>query len=712
MNFSFPNTSKTKTLLFVGVLLLSFLSNLSAQLDNPDWGDNTTSCVTDALLYPGVAVVTCGVVEEVPVAGRYVVAYMSLNNGIPTSAPLRDSITNADSVLHHDDWLVSNIGNVFGTAINQKTAEVFVTASSNYGAGFGFLNDSPSVLNYGVVGSPAHDTIAAGTVYRIDPVTGGVTAFARLPQRMVTIEHWDCEDDAIEIVRDSTGVGLGNIAYDEIHDQFFVTNAEDGRIYRLSNTGTILDSYDPLSYDTGVPGIDSLEQIPYGIAVEPGSNRLFFGFVDDPGLGPNDAMPGNPAFYSIDLNSSGGFVGTIDNTLLPFGATYDNYVGTDQLHGTIPTSIPGGGDSFTGHTIYFISDMAFAPDGTLLVAVRSGCYGSWHSSYNHWAETDVIEINTMNNLYDNTPFEYDVTVPGDAGDEDTYGGVATYELTNATCDVQYATSSSDVLSEDGPHGIAIWDSGTTSAPLSPLGVFEYGVLPSEDPKGIGGDVEIYNGCNNSCNIAGNTESCEGQNNSLTYTPDCGSSIFTWSITTGDATIVGANDQTTVTIMAGSSDYTVSLISTGSPTVCTFDVTVTPLVNPSITAAGPFCIDDSAVNLMASPGGGTFSGTGITDGATGTFDPSVAGVGTHTITYSIPGVCMESTTVDIVVNGLPVVTVSGGPYCIDDGASNLTGSPMGGTFSGTGITDGSAGTFDPMVAGVGTHTITYTYTDVN
>ena len=74
--------------------------------------------------------------------------------------PFRDDITDPDSVLHHSDWLVANIGNVFGTAIKQSTAEVFVTSSSNYGAGFGFINNSPAVLNYGVVGSPANHSPA------------------------------------------------------------------------------------------------------------------------------------------------------------------------------------------------------------------------------------------------------------------------------------------------------------------------------------------------------------------------------------------------------------------------------------------------------------------------------------------------------------------------------------------------------------------------
>lgn len=61
--------------------------------------------------------------------------------------------------------------------------------------------------------------------------------------------------------------------------------------------------------------------------------------------------------------------------------------------------------------------------------------------------------------------------------------------------------------------------------------------------------------------------------------------------------------------------------------------------------------------------------------------------------------------------LPVVTLL--PFnnvSITTAPFQLTGgSPAGGTYSGPGVT---AGMFDPAAAGLGTHTITYTYTDLN
>ncbi len=54
------------------------------------------------------------------------------------------------------------------------------------------------------------------------------------------------------------------------------------------------------------------------------------------------------------------------------------------------------------------------------------------------------------------------------------------------------------------------------------------------------------------------------------------------------------------------------------------------------------------------------------------------------------------------------TVGFDTVCVADGPVTLSGGlPAGGTYSGPGVT---AGIFDPAVAGIGTHTLVYTYTD--
>ncbi len=146
--------------------------------------------------------------------------------------------------------------------------------------------------------------------------------------------------------------------------------------------------------------------------------------------------------------------------------------------------------------------------------------------------------------------------------------------------------------------------------------------------------------------------------------------------------------------------------------CDSDPYITDVVintMPSVDAGtyNSVCINNATINLLGSPNGGVFSGTGVLGSD---FDPSVAGVGTHTITYSYTdgNGCTGTSTTNITVNDLPIIDAGVYPStCIGEPSLNLVGSPNGGVFSGTGVLGSD---FDPSVAGVGTHTITYTYTD--
>ena len=143
-------------------------------------------------------------------------------------------------------------------------------------------------------------------------------------------------------------------------------------------------------------------------------------------------------------------------------------------------------------------------------------------------------------------------------------------------------------------------------------------------------------------------------------------------------------------------------------VQTEDITVSAVFDATITPAGPYCDSDASVTLSAADPGGTWSGTGITDAVTGEFDPATASSGTHTITYTIPGGCGNASTTDIIVNPPDDATITpAGPFCLGSPVYTLTGAAGSGNWSGTGITNASAGEFDASVAGTGIHTITYT-----
>jgi len=106
----------------------------------------------------------------------------------------------------------------------------------------------------------------------------------------------------------------------------------------------------------------------------------------------------------------------------------------------------------------------------------------------------------------------------------------------------------------------------------------------------------------------------------------------------------------------------------------------PIINP----AGPFCINDTALNLTASSFGGSWSGSGITNTTNGTFNPTITGAGTHQIIYTDTGLCASTDTVNIVVNLLPTISPANITVCNNDTIpqSNFISTPVGATYTWT------------------------------
>lgn len=144
-----------------------------------------------------------------------------------------------------------------------------------------------------------------------------------------------------------------------------------------------------------------------------------------------------------------------------------------------------------------------------------------------------------------------------------------------------------------------------------------------------------------------------------------------------------------------------------------DTMLVTVQDPSAVNAGDndtLCLNAGALTLTGfTPAGGTWTGTGVD--AAGLFTPSIATVGTYILTYTFGvGTCLTTATKVVVVKPLPIVVAGlDQTTCISSSAFSLTGfSPAGGTWSGTGVD--VAGTFTPLTAGVGVHTLTYTYAD--
>ncbi|MGL4599230.1 MAG: gliding motility-associated C-terminal domain-containing protein [Bacteroidia bacterium] len=221
-------------------------------------------------------------------------------------------------------WTPRRLGRVFGVTID-TVGNIFVTATGMTTYSFSQYN----ATGFGSAGG--------GGIYKIANNGWGVTDF-------VTTLPAASGSSATQIP--NTGVGLGNICYDKWNDQLFVTNMEDGKIYRISPTGTILSTFDPFSADNAAAGIAPLNERIWGISVyggDTGTTRVYFARWREMLWSPSQRNE----IWSVALDASG------------------NFIGTEQLEISVPSiQSSGGGTNPT-------AQINFSTDGKMLLAERS-----------------------------------------------------------------------------------------------------------------------------------------------------------------------------------------------------------------------------------------------------------------------------------------------------------------------------------------------------
>jgi hypothetical protein len=161
----------------------------------------------------------------------------------------------------------------------------------------------------------------------------------------------------------------------------------------------------------------------------------------------------------------------------------------------------------------------------------------------------------------------------------------------------------------------------------------------------------------------------------------------------------------------SGTYVVQVSQNGCTASAQQVVTVNPLPTVTLQPLSNLCQNATAVTLGGGmPMGGTYTVNGT---PTNTLDPAVTGSGTQTVGYSYTdnNGCSNSATQSITVNAVPNVTLSGlnTNYALSDAPAQLTGTPTGGVYNGSGV---SNGIFDPAAAGLGTHGVSYAVVDGN
>lgn len=205
---------------------------------------------------------------------EFVVSILNTKDAYP-NAP-KGSNWNGIQFYHHPTWIGEVLGQVFGITID-NSYNIYVSSTSVYGK-----------FNYGIGGS--------GAIYKLDAQTGVSSVFTTLPNFLDKTENYY--------------PGLGNICYDKKHNQFFATNFEDGKIYRIDYSGNILDSFDPFTVDNGLNGFAPLGERLWGIGIF--NDTIYFSrFVEHVSKGKtgvNQNSVKHNEIWSVQLDVNGTFI--------------------------------------------------------------------------------------------------------------------------------------------------------------------------------------------------------------------------------------------------------------------------------------------------------------------------------------------------------------------------------------------------------------------
>lgn len=205
-----------------------------------------------------------------------------------------------------------------------------------------------------------------------------------------------------------------------------------------------------------------------------------------------------------------------------------------------------------------------------------------------------------------------------------YGGLCSQDLAQGVVNMSYSDSESFILTDN---------------------CFDAGLF---DPNLSGTNIKITNVDNFS--FVGFPSGITGTPNQTSYSPPTGGYIAGCAAFTGTPTEAG--------VFEANIDFVadVELCPLGIPLADNdvgFPVEIIILPDPSFTGLNTdyFITDPVATMTITGTMGGTFSGPGVSGN---TFDPSIAGVGTHTITYTVSaqeGTAIASATnsMDMIVN---------------------------------------------------------------
>ena len=253
----------------------------------------------------------------------------------------------------YDNLLARDVGQVFGIAIdNAEFRNLYLTATSAYGLNIvGPDADNDTVEERLYTGTSDATWMAGqwggiqgggpGSIYKVDGRTGQVSLFAN-----VTYQG-----------QANQGAALGNIAFDALHEQLFVTDRQTGMIHRFDLDGTEVQVFDhgALNNEVYAPqdvtsitdrGFDVEDASTWGIAPD---ERRVWGIAAHGGR-LYYAVADGPAVWSVGINPRTGSleVDAREEFILP-----------------------------RDHARAEVSDMVFSGDGALILGQRGPTIGAF-----------------------------------------------------------------------------------------------------------------------------------------------------------------------------------------------------------------------------------------------------------------------------------------------------------------------------------------------
>lgn len=245
-----------------------------------------------------------------------------------------------------------------------------------------------------------------------------------------------------------------------------------------------------------------------------------------------------------------------------------------------------------------------------------------------------------------------------------------------------------------------WSTGGNSSTLNVTSANTY--IVNIDTGGCLGSDTILIGYNPTpiATLPGDTSICEGDSIDLEADPNGlnPGALITWS--TGDSLPL-------ITI-GNSGVYFLDISYPGCPASSdTIEVVqnLLPVVNLGTDTI--LCNGDSLL-LNADPLG-AYPGAVYSWAGGGTMQTQFVLAGTWSVTLTDANGCSRGDTIEISASGGSSISFTGldPVYCSSDTGVQLNPNPIGGSFSGPGV---NGMTFDPSVAGIGIHLVTYTFID--